>query len=55
MNSYLNLFTHLDLFLVIYESEQTSIQAAEPQQYLVYLAEQWQLYDLEEKQQQVPK
>lgn len=55
MNSYLNLSTNLDFFFVIYESEQTHIWAAEPQQYLLYLAEQWQLYDLEEeKQQQVP-
>lgn len=55
MNSYLNLSTHLDFFIVIYKSEQIHIWAAEPQQYLLYLDEQWQLYDLEEeKLQQVP-
>lgn len=53
MNSYLNLSTHLDFSFVIYESEQIHTRAAEPQQYLLYKAEQWQLCDLEVKQQQV--
>lgn len=53
MNLYSNLSTHLDFSFVIYESEQTHTWAAEPQQYLQYKAEPWQLCDLEVKQEQV--
>lgn len=49
MNSYLNLSTHLDFFIIISESELTH----EPQQYLLYQAEQWQLCDLEEVKTQI--